>query len=452
MKLLSAHSRLGITGALFLLLLAGCHGQSRTIIDEVNRWDTIISYGLVITWAIVQWLLHRKFKAINRRTVFMIASVALYMQWWIYVAFATLITGLTLAIFKGYLLNNILTAVTAKTIAFLILDHVPRPPNGVVKCLDKIHNATRVKWGHCKPVKGPNQKIKDERKETCILNCENEGNGPKQQFDEEKGVRQESCDEEKFTCNFKYENKGEGRSQESSDKVKFTCNLKYEKKGDGRKEQEKVWIKYVVILVKEPRYKDLHKKIEEMQFKTGKWEGIYEDKTTEPMKLRVNTQGDNTTHNWEQHALNILYEFTRGDREKVHASGCLFTADDDRIAKGLTNKNWITTFQDDCDGDWFFLLARQLQAMVHTKVLNVPLSKEKFKSSNVYGYLKASGRVNIDEYTPSLRDVDLFRAAVYESFRGSNQTMDVEKVIRILYDSKTHEKAAEDLFDWMCGL
>lgn len=379
-----------VRGLLLLLLLASCHGKPTPSPDQdelVAYWDTIVAYILVLLWAIVQSFLHVKLPVIRKRTVYVITFVAYYIQLWIYAAFIWLIVGLALAASKDYLFNNVLTAVAAKTIAFLLLERITVPPKGIADCLDKIHNATRVKWGQC-----------------SIANK-----------DEEEGPVDDAD-------------------------------------GGG----DKVWIKFVLVYSKEPRYKKLKSLLKQMSFKTGKWEGIYETghMINGVPELKLNSlRESNQEQDWTQEQLQKLYVLTREDRDKVNATGCIFTHDDYRIAKRLTKKSWVSIFNDECEGDWFYVLARQLQFLLPTEVLNAPMpaNDKAFLDSNVYGRLRRRGLVQGGAYCPSLVDKHLFEAAVHESFRKTDQ-MQVDDVIEIIYKSKTYEDAADEFFSWICEL
>lgn len=381
-KLKTPVSHLVHSGILLVLLLPSGYGQEEKDPYDIQKWDTAVAYLLVIVWAIIQWFLHFKLSAITKRTVLFITFIAVYIQCWIYVAFLWLIVGLVLALKEDWLFNSTLTAVAAKTIAFLLLDRVSPPPQGVADCLEQIHNATRVKYGYY------------ETRTT----------------DEEEGPINENTD---------------------------STNTK-------------VWVKFVLVYVKERRYKKLRNLLEEMKFQTGKWEGINEIGRTG--ELRLNSLKDaNKERTWTQKQLQELYNETKDDREKVHATGCIFTSEDYRIAKKLTKKSWVDVFNDECDGDWFYLLARQLQGMLGSETLNAPLDSSKFFSSCVYGRLRRRVLVQSGTYTPSLVDIHLFEAAVHESFRKEDK-MDVNELIKIMYDSKTYQEAANKIFTWICSL
>lgn len=69
--------------------------------------------------------------------------------------------------------------------------------------------------------------------------------------------------------------------------------------------------------------------------------------------------------------------------------------------KSVTKELGDHIFWDECNGDWFHLLARHLHAYLPAEVSNVPLTtNEVFLESNVYGRLRRRGLVHLGNCTP----------------------------------------------------
>jgi hypothetical protein len=114
--------------------------------------------------------------------------------------------------------------------------------------------------------------------------------------------------------------------------------------------------------------------------------------------------------------------------------------------------------------------------MIPTEVMHVPLpaDDQNFLNSNVFGRLRRRGLIPTEGYMPTLTDIHLFEAAVFEMFQKSDNNKvggigkmlaavgeknthsdPVKEIIAVkqaLMEGETYEDTALNIFSWMCEI